>query len=65
MVVFRLQPGDIAPCAGHALVGHYGEATTRSVWRDERQRLPLMGATYDYEPWFVLEYEANEATRVA
>lgn len=67
MVLLRLQPGDIAPWAGqYSLVGHYGEGTDLSVWRDAGERLPSVVSTSDMGPfWFVLTHEANEQARVA
>jgi hypothetical protein len=67
MVIFRHEPGEVAHWAGvYSLVGHYGEATTYSVWRDRGERLPTFTGPSEHGPfWFVLMHEANEQTRVA
>jgi hypothetical protein len=67
MPIVRIEPGGVAPWGGrYALVGHYGEPTDASVWRDAGQRLPLLAGPAELGPfWFVLVEEANEQARVA
>ena len=66
MPILRLYPGDEAPWDGqYALVGHYGEATNHSEWRDAGDRLSVITGSGDHGPfWFVFVYEANELARV-
>jgi hypothetical protein len=66
MAIFRLEPGEVAPWPGfYSLVGHYGEGTNFSVWRDRGQRLPTFTGDPEHGPfWFVLVYEANEQSGV-
>jgi hypothetical protein len=55
MTILRFAPGDIAPSAGmFALVGHLGEATGISVWRNKGEGLPLIAVAENIGPvWFV------------
>jgi hypothetical protein len=67
MALVRYQPGAVAPRTGeYALVGHYGEATNLSVWRERGEVLPTFTGVGESGPfWFVQVHEANEAAGVA
>ena len=55
MTILRYAPGDTTPSAGmFVLVGHFGEATGVSVWRDKDEKLPFITVAEDTGPfWFV------------
>lgn len=55
MTILRYASGDTTPSAGmFALVGHFGETTGVSVWRNEGEKLPLIAVAEDIGPfWFV------------
>jgi hypothetical protein len=66
--IYRHEPGAFAPVSGiYILVGHYGEATNFSVWRDKGERLPAdIEVADNIGPcWWVEVSEANEQARVA
>lgn len=68
MAIMRHAPGEPAPFPGtYRLVGHYGEVTTFSAWRERGQPLPTFtDDDSQFGPyWFVLVDEAQENTRAA
>jgi hypothetical protein len=67
MTILRYAPGDKAPSAGvFALVGHFGEATGVSVWRNKGDTLPHMTLAEDIGPfWFIQIGEESSSSLAA
>lgn len=50
--ILRHEPGEDTPADGmYALVGHYGEATNFSLWRNKGERLPVVKTIGDAGPF--------------
>jgi hypothetical protein len=66
MAISRYEPGTIVSDRGaYALVGHYGEPTGVTVWREAGECLPLVSAGVEYPLWFFLVVDAMENVEAA
>lgn len=66
MTILRYAPGGTPPSAGmFVLVGHFGEATGVSVWRNKGEKLPLITVAEDIGPFWYVQVGNEVPSRLA